>query len=96
MREFKSRTAQQMAVLRGTSTSIWQPRFFDYVLRRVGDFWDKLEYIHQNPVEARLTKKAEAWAWSSAMHYARVKAAPVSIDPIELPADRHVWLRTWT
>jgi putative transposase len=52
MREFKSCTGIELAKARGSRRAIWQPRYFDFVLRRVGDFWDKLEYIHQNPVEA--------------------------------------------
>lgn len=93
MREFKSRTGQQLATARGTSAAIWQPRYFDFVLRRVGDFWDKLEYIHQNPVEAGLAEKPESWPWSSAAHYGRTVPVPVSIDPIDLPVDRRAWLR---
>jgi REP element-mobilizing transposase RayT len=35
---------------RKTRASIWQPKYFDNIIRRVGDFWAKLEYIHNNPV----------------------------------------------
>jgi REP-associated tyrosine transposase len=93
MREFKSCTGMLLAKARCSRCSIWQPRYFDFVLRRAGDFWDKLEYIHQNPVEASLTKEAESWPWSSASYYANVKPVPVSIDPIDLPGDHGAWLR---
>lgn len=93
MREFKSCTAAHLALLRRARVAIWQPRYFDFVLRRVGDFWDKLEYIHQNPVEAGLAEKPEYWRWSSASHYARAASVPVTIDAIDLAADRRAWLR---
>jgi REP element-mobilizing transposase RayT len=93
MRAFKSCTARQVTIGRCSDGTIWQPRYFDFVLRRAGDFWDKLEYIHQNPVEAGLAKDGILWPWSSVAHYVRGVAAPVPIDPIDLPADRRAWLR---
>ncbi len=93
MREFKSCTGMVLAKARCSRRPIWQPRYFDFVLRRVGDFWDKLEYIHENPVEAGLAEKPESWVWSSAAHYGRTVPVPVSIDPIDLPVDRRAWLR---
>jgi REP-associated tyrosine transposase len=93
MREFKSCTAQQLGMIRRSHGVIWQPRYFDFVLRRAGDFWDKLAYIHHNPVEAGLVEKDECWHWSSAAHYAHRAGVPVSIDPIDLPGDRRAWLR---
>jgi putative transposase len=94
MREFKSRTAQQLTATCGVKGPIWQPRYFDFVLRRVGDFWDKLEYIHQNPVEAQLVEARDSWPCSSAAHYDRKDSIPVRVDEIDLPGDRRSWLRT--
>lgn len=94
MREFKSRTGQQLTTGRGVRGAIWQPRYFDFVLRKVGDFWDKLEYIHQNPVEAQLIEACDSWPWSSAAHYDRKNSIPVPVDEIDLPGDRRAWLRT--
>ena len=93
MREFKSCTALQLTMGRSSRGAIWQPRYFDFVLRRAGDFWDKLAYIHQNPVEAGLVQEADRWHWSSAAHYVHCGAAPVSIDAIDLPSNRRAWLR---
>ena len=94
MREFKSRTGQQLTTARGVKGALWQPRYFDFVLRKVGDFWDKLEYIHQNPVEAQLVEAPDSWPWSSAAHYDRKDSIPVPVDEIDLPGDRRAWLRT--
>jgi len=92
MREFKSCGGQQLTRLRGARGPVWQPRYFDFILRRVGDFWEKLEYIHNNPVEAKLVSRPEDWLWSSASHYAHTTAPPVSVDSVHLPADRTAWL----
>jgi putative transposase len=94
MREFKSRTGQQLTTARGIKGPIWQPRYFDFVLRKVGDFWDKLEYIHQNPVEAQLVEARDSWPWSSASHYDWKNPIPVPVDEIDLPGDRRAWLRS--
>ena len=93
MREFKSCTARQLTTGRCSDGSIWQPRYFDFVLRRAGDFWDKLAYIHQNPIEAGLVEEPERWPWSSAAHYIHGGAVPLSVDPIDLPTNRRAWLR---
>jgi putative transposase len=92
MREFKSRTGQELARLRRARGPIWQARYFDFILRRVGDFWEKLEYIHHNPVAAGLVTSAEGWRWSSAQHYERRGAPLVPIDEVNLAADRKAWL----
>lgn len=94
MREFKSCTALQLTVRRRSHGAIWQPRYFDFVLRRAGDFSDKLAHIHENPVEAGLVQKPESWRWSSVAHYVHGTAVPVPIDPIDLPLNRRAWLRT--
>ena len=71
----------------------WQPRFFDRALRTVKEYHEKVEYIHQNPVEAGLVSRAEDWRWSSAREYWGRMSAPVSphpflaIDRVLLPAD---------
>jgi putative transposase len=93
MRRLKRFTAQRIAKDRDQEGALWQARYFDFVLRRVADFWDKLEYIHENPQEARLVDHASAWSWSSAAQYE--KGAPVCIlkvDRIDLPADRNALL----
>jgi putative transposase len=92
MREFKSCTGQHLARSRRARQPVWQARYFDFVLRRVADFWDKLEYIHNNPAEAGLVQRPEDWTWSSARHYAGFGATPIPIDSADLPGDRAAWL----
>ena len=47
----------------------WQPRFFDWALRTVKEYDEKVKSIHQNPVKAGLVSRAEDWLWSSARDY---------------------------
>jgi len=92
MYRLKRFTAQNILKHRRSRGAIWQARYFDFILRRVGDFWGKLEYIHSNPVEAHLAAKPEDWRWSSAVHYERSGTPPVQVDLVDLPADRNAWL----
>jgi putative transposase len=72
---------------------LWQPRFFDRALRTVREYWEKVDYLHQNPVKAGLACRAEDWPWSSVREYSGSvrKAATrhpfLSIDRAQLPAD---------
>jgi hypothetical protein len=38
--------------------ALWQPRSFDRALRSVKEYYEKVEYIHLNPVRAGLVKRA--------------------------------------
>jgi hypothetical protein len=61
-----------------STRGIRQRRYFDFIIRRVRDFWDKLEYIHQNPVIAGLANRPEDWSWSSYAAYAKCGSPPIS------------------
>ena len=54
---------------RKESGLLWQPRFFDRALRSVKEYYEKVEYIHLNPVRDGLVKRAEEWQWSSMHDY---------------------------
>jgi REP-associated tyrosine transposase len=44
-------------------TLIWQPGFFDHLLRSDENYAQKWEYVRQNPVRAGLVKFAEDWPY---------------------------------
>jgi REP element-mobilizing transposase RayT len=48
---------------------IWMRDFWDRFIRDRAHFRDAIDYIHQNPVKAKLTSKAEEWVWSSAREF---------------------------
>ena len=78
---------------RRESGLLWQPRFFDRAVRTVQEYYEKVEYIHLNPVRAGLVERAEDWPWSSVRDYAGNLSALarghriLPIDRILLPAD---------
>ena len=42
--------------------------------------WDKINYIHNNPVEAGFVKQAQDWIYSSASNYHELE----SVLPVEI------------
>ena len=44
----------------------WHREFWDRYIRDEEHYYDTIEYIHNNPVKARLVWKPEDWIWSSA------------------------------
>jgi REP element-mobilizing transposase RayT len=46
---------------RGKQNSLWQPGFFDHVLRSDESYAQKWEYVRDNPVRAGLVASWEEW-----------------------------------
>jgi putative transposase len=44
---------------------IWQPGFYDFNVCTEKKFYEKLEYMHNNPINAGLCKILEDYRWSS-------------------------------
>ena len=42
---------------------LWQPGFFDHVLRNDESYSQKWEYVRENPVRARLVSRADDWLY---------------------------------
>ena len=87
MRNIKSTTGFSISKQRKSPGPIWQERYFDNITRRVKAFWEKVEYIHNNPVAAGLVARPEDWKWSSARCHLKMDGAPLATDPIDLPAE---------
>jgi putative transposase len=92
MRNIKSLSGFRVRKTRGCSGPLWQARYFDNIIRQVKNFWEKLEYIHRNPVEAGLASDAGGWRWSSHWAWQRGSNCDVPVDPIDLPSDREALL----
>jgi hypothetical protein len=56
-------------------------------VRTVKEYYEKVEYIHLNPVTAGLVERAEDWPWSSLRDYAGSLRGTTGAHPI-LPIDR--------
>ena len=97
MRDWKSVSGFAIAQARGRKAGIWQPRYFDFILRRASDFGKKFAYIHDNPVAAGLVAHAEDWPWSSAAFYIKKATVPVTPDVYQVPLDPNepLWPVPW-
>ena len=70
MRDFKKFIAQKVIKdLKGSSSSVWMPRYDRVVIYSDKVLREKLNYIHHNPVKSGLVQNAEDWQWSSAVDY---------------------------
>lgn len=93
MEAIKVSSTHRINASRNESGVLWQPSYFDCALRTVKEYWEKVDYIHQNPARAALAKRAEDWLWSSARDYTGTLQAPATahpiliIDRVLLPAD---------
>jgi putative transposase len=48
---------------------VWQPGFFDHLLRNDESYAQKWEYVRQNPVRAGLVKSPEEWPYQGEIVY---------------------------
>lgn len=105
MKTWKGGSGCAIAKRRGITGAIWQPRYFDFILRRASDFGKKLEYIHNNPVADGLVAEPQLWPWSSAAFYINNLCAserahdivPIRPDLFDIPADPNepLWPVPW-
>ncbi|HEY5885661.1 MAG TPA: transposase [Pyrinomonadaceae bacterium] len=68
---FKSFTAHEANKLLGRSGQFWMEEHFDRHIRDEKHFCNTVRYIEENPVRAKLCKKASDWPFSSAWFKAR-------------------------
>ena len=61
--------ASRTGGLSGVEEHFWQKRYYDFNVRDLRQFVEKLRYIHRNPVKRGLCECAEDWEWSSFRHY---------------------------
>ena len=62
------------------TTSFWQPRYYDFNIWREQKLTEKLDYMHQNPVQRGLVARPEDWKWSTALHYSTGKECAVELE----------------
>jgi putative transposase len=54
----------------GYDRNLWDPR----------QVWEKIEYLHNNPVKRGICAKPEDWIWSSAADYLGLRNGPLRLD----------------
>ncbi|HKO61733.1 MAG TPA: transposase [Pyrinomonadaceae bacterium] len=66
LQSFKSYTAHTANKMLGRHGKFWMDEYFDRHIRNEKHFAATVRYIEQNPVKAKLCKKASDWPFSSA------------------------------
>jgi putative transposase len=66
MQLIKGGSSRRIHKDRGNKMEIWQEGFHDWTIRNWQDWKAKAEYIHMNPVKARLCERPRHWRYSSA------------------------------
>jgi putative transposase len=74
-----SRSVREGGALR-SHAPFWQRRYYDFNVFRESKLTEKLDYMHQNPVQRGLVARPEDWKWSSARHYATGEECGVEIE----------------
>jgi len=73
----KHETSQR---LKGDRKQLWQRRYYDFNVLTQPKFFEKLRYIHRNPVERGLAENPKDWPWSSYRHWQTGEVGPVEIE----------------
>ena len=69
----KGASALQVNRLLGQKGRLWQPGYFDRLIRNSNHFDGTKRYIELNPVKAKLCTDPALWAWSSCNADARAR-----------------------
>jgi REP element-mobilizing transposase RayT len=65
LHSWKSYTANEVNKLLRRTGALWEPEYHDRFIRDERHLKNAINYVHENPVKARLVKQAELWRWSS-------------------------------
>jgi REP-associated tyrosine transposase len=65
----------------GSSYQVWQEGFKAIPLWSAWMIWQKINYIHANPVKARLVFSARDYRWSSFQAFYSGNEKPLKVDP---------------
>jgi putative transposase len=63
VQRWKEWTAKQILRKHPATAPIWQPEFFDHVLRSSESYSQKWAYVRENPVRAGLVQTSDDWHW---------------------------------
>jgi putative transposase len=58
---------------------------YDRNLRSAHETWEKIDYVHNNPVERELCATPLEWMWSSAGDHAGSRTGAIKIDFETIP-----------
>jgi putative transposase len=58
---------------------------YDRNLMSTDEIWEKIHYLHNNPIKRNLCPTAPDWPWSSAADYAGTRTGPLTLNLASLP-----------
>jgi putative transposase len=64
---------------RAITRPFWLPRYYDFNVQTNAKRFEKLNYMHWNPVKRGLVERPEDWAWSSYRYYQTGEQGRVTI-----------------
>lgn len=64
---WKRYTATNINRMLGREGKLWQEDYWDRYIRDESHYQKAVDYLHNNPVKARLVKEGSDWKWSSAL-----------------------------
>lgn len=64
MRDWKKWTTRQITTALSRPPPLWQPEFFDHLIRSATSYSEKWDYVYHNPVRAGLVATPEVWPHS--------------------------------
>jgi putative transposase len=64
---------------RARTRPFWLPRYYDFNVRTEAKRFEKLNYIHWNPMKRGLVDRPEDWRWSSYRYYQTGEQGRVTI-----------------
>ena len=65
----KRRDPRQCGLFEAEPRAFWQARFYDFNVWTTKKRFEKLRYMHRNPVKRGLVASPEQWRWSSYRYY---------------------------
>jgi putative transposase len=66
--------------------NVWQPRFWDHVIRDEQDLKNHLDYIHWNPVKHEITNQPDQYRFSSFQSFLKRGVYPEDYAFREMPS----------
>lgn len=69
---------------RNHTFSLWQRRFIDFNVFSENKLYEKLEYIHNNPVRSKLVSNLSDWIFSSYKNYFEEDDSIIVMDKIAM------------
>ena len=77
----KGGSSYEIHRVRGNNAQIWQSGFHESRVRAWSDYKNKLDYIHFNPVVAKLVDRPQDWPYGSASGKYQLDPIPQGLKP---------------